>query len=92
MNYKKYIAEFKRRNVFRSAITYLLVAWIIAQVCAIVLPAFNAPKYFMKTIIFILVLGFPLSMIFAWVYELSPKGIKKIRNIDFRKKYNNMNK
>ncbi|MFO7674480.1 MAG: tetratricopeptide repeat protein [Lutibacter sp.] len=85
MNFKKYIAEFKRRNVFRSAITYLLVAWIIAQVCAIVLPAFNAPRYFMKTIIFILVIGFPLSLIFAWVYELSPKGIKKIKNIESEK-------
>lgn len=85
MNFKKYIAEFKRRNVFRSAITYLLVAWLIAQVFAIVLPAFNAPKYFMKTLIFILIIGFPISLIFAWVYELSPKGIKKISNIDSEK-------
>ena len=85
MNFKKYIAELKRRNVFRSAITYLLVAWVIAQVFAIVLPAFNAPKYFMKTLIFILIIGFPISLIFAWVYELSPKGIKKIRNVDSEK-------
>lgn len=85
MNFKKYIAEFKRRNVFRSAITYLLVAWVITQIFAIVLPAFNAPKYFMKTLIFILIIGFPISLFFAWVYELSPKGIKKIRNIDIEK-------
>jgi adenylate cyclase len=85
VNFKKYIAELKRRNVFRSAITYLLVAWVIAQVFAIVLPAFNAPKYFMKTLIFILIIGFPISLIFAWVYELSPKGIKKIRNVDSEK-------
>ena len=85
MNFKKYIAELKRRNVFRSAITYLLVAWVIAQVFAIVLPAFNAPKYFMKTLIFILIIGFPISLIFAWVYELSPNGIKKIRNVDSEK-------
>ena len=85
MNFKKYIAEFKRRNVFRSAITYLLVAWVIAQVFAIVLPAFNAPKYFMKTLIFILIIGFPISLFFAWVYELSPKGIKKFRNVDSEK-------
>lgn len=80
MNFKKYISELKRRNVFKSAITYLIVAWLIAQVSSIVLPAFNAPSYFMKTLIFILILGFPISLIFAWVYELSPKGIKKVKS------------
>jgi TolB-like protein/Flp pilus assembly protein TadD len=82
VNFKKYIAELKRRNVFRSAITYLVIAWLIAQVSAIVLPAFNAPHYFMKTLIFILIIGFPISLIFAWIYELSPKGIKKIKNVE----------
>ena len=82
MNFKKHIAELKRRNVFRSAITYLVVAWIIAQVSSIVLPAFDAPDYLMKTLIFILIIGFPISLVFAWVYELSPKGIKKIKNIE----------
>lgn len=85
MNFKKYIAEFKRRNVFGAAITYLLVAWVIAQVFAIVLPAFNVPKYFLKTLIIILIIGFPVSLIFAWVYEFSPKGIKKFRNVDAEK-------
>ena len=80
MNLKKYIAELKRRKVLRSALTYLVMAWLIAQVSSIVLPAFNAPQYFMKTLIFILIIGFPLILVFAWVYELSPKGIKKIKN------------
>lgn len=85
MNFKEYIAELKRRNVFRSAITYLVVAWLIAQVSSIVLPAFDAPNNFMKTLIFILIIGFPISLVFAWVYELSPKGIKKIKNIEAEK-------
>jgi len=76
---KKFIAELKRRNVFKSAITYLIIAWIIAQVFSIVLPTFNAPNYFMKTLIIILVLGFLLSLVFAWNYELSTKGIKKTK-------------
>jgi len=80
VNLKKYIAELKRRKVLRSALTYLVMAWLIAQVSSIVLPAFNAPQYFMKTLIFILIIGFPLILVFAWVYELSPKGIKKIKN------------
>ncbi len=67
MNLKKYIAELKRRHVFKSAIAYLVVAWLIAQVSDIVLPTFNAPPYFMKTLIFILIIGFPLILVFAWV-------------------------
>jgi adenylate cyclase len=82
---KKYIAELKRRNVFRSAITYLVIAWVIAQVSAIIFPAFNAPQYFIKTLIVILIIGFPISLAFSWVYELSPKGIKRIKNNDTEK-------
>ena len=80
MKIKKFIAELKRRHVFKSAIAYLIVAWIIAQVSAIVLPTFDAPSYFMKTLIFLLIIGFLVSLVFGWVYEVSPKGIKKIKN------------
>ena len=80
MNFKKYIAELKRRNVLKKAITYLVVAWVIAQVSSIVLPAFNAPPYLMKTLIFILIIGFPVSLVFAWLYHFSVKGIKKNKN------------
>ncbi len=82
MKIKKFIAELKRRHVFRSAITYLVVSWIIAQVSSIVLPTFDAPSYFMKTLIVILIIGFPISLIFAWEFELSTKGIKKIKTIE----------
>ena len=82
MNLKKYIAELKRRNVFKPAITYLIAAWLIAQVSDIVLPTFNAPPYFMKTLIIILIIGFPLILILAWIYELTPQGIKKTKNVE----------
>ncbi|MCE2613192.1 hypothetical protein LVD13_09435 [Flavobacteriaceae bacterium D16] len=81
MNYIKFIAELKRRKVFRSAITYLVVAWVIAQVSDIVLPTFNAPPYFMKVLIFVLIIGFPIVLLFSWVYEVSPKGIRKTKNL-----------
>ena len=84
MNLKKYIVELKRRNVFKSAIAYLVVAWLIAQVFAIVLPTFNAPPYLMKILIILLVIGYPVNLIFAWMYELSPKGIKKTKNIEMK--------
>jgi adenylate cyclase len=82
VNFKKYIAEIKRRNVFKPAITYLIGAWLIAQVSDVVLPTFNAPPHFMKTLIIILIIGFPLILILAWIYELTPQGIKKTKHIE----------
>ncbi len=82
MNLKKYITELKRRNVFKPTIAYLIVAWLIAQVADLVLPTFDAPQYIMKTLIFLLIIGFPINLIFAWIYEFTPKGIKKTEKID----------
>ena len=82
MKLKKHISELKRRNIFKSAIAYLVVAWLIAQVAAIVFPTFDAPAYFMKTLIFILFIGFPINIIIAWIYELTPEGIKKTDSAD----------
>jgi TolB-like protein/Flp pilus assembly protein TadD len=82
VNLKKYIAELKRRKVFKPALTYLIVAWLIAQVFSVVFPAFNAPFYFMKTLIIVLIIGFPLNLILAWIYELTPQGIKKTKNME----------
>lgn len=81
MSLKNYISELKRRHVFKSAIAYLIVAWLIAQVASIVLPTFNAPPYFMKTLLFILSIGFPVNLVFAWIYDITPEGIKKTENI-----------
>ena len=77
MNLKKYIGELKRRNVFKSGIAYLIVAWLIAQIASIVLPTFGAPPYFMKTLLFILSIGFPFNLAFAWIYDITPEGLKK---------------
>jgi len=82
MNLKNYIAELKRRNVFKAAVAYLIVAWLVAQVASIFLPAFNAPPFILKTILFILIIGFPLNLIFAWVYEITSEGLKKTEDVD----------
>lgn len=74
---KRIIQELQRRNVIKSALAYLVFAWIITQVASIILPTFGAPVYLVRTIIFILVIGFPFWLIFAWVYEITPDGIKK---------------
>ncbi len=82
MNYKKYFEELKRRQVIKVGMAYLIVAWLLTQVMAIVLPTFNAPPYLLKTILFILGLGFPLSLILAWIFEITPAGIIKTKTID----------
>ncbi len=82
MNLNKYISELKRRNVFKAGIAYLVVAWVIAEAASVVLPTFNAPAYFMKTLLFILIIGFPINLVFAWIYDITPEGIKKTEDID----------
>lgn len=81
MNFKQYYSELKRRNVIKSALAYLVVTWVITQILTTVLPTFDAPEYIAKTIIVVLVVGFPLWLIFSWVYEITPDGIKKTVNI-----------
>ncbi len=82
MNLKKYIAELKKRNVFKAAIAYLITAWLITQVADIVFPTFNAPPYLMKILLFILSIGFPIILVFSWVYDITTEGIKKTDSID----------
>ncbi len=82
MNLKKYIAELKRRNVFKAGIAYLVVASIIAEVASVVLPTFNAPDYLLKILLIILFIGFPINLVFAWIYDITQEGIKKTEDID----------
>ena len=69
--------ELKRRNVFRVAVTYLVAAWVVAQVSGLAADAFEAPAWIMQMIITVLVIGFFPAVIFAWIFELSPEGIKR---------------
>lgn len=81
---KKYISELKRRNVFKASVAYLIVAWIIIQVASIALPAFDAPPIVLKIILFIMVIGFPLNLVFAWAFELTPDGFKKTKEVKLK--------
>ena len=72
-----FFKELKRRNVYRVAITYAIVAWLIAQVMDLVAGAFSAPPWFLQIVLILLLVGFPLALILAWAYEVTPKGIVK---------------
>lgn len=82
MNFKKYIEELKRRHVIKSGVAYLIVAWLIAQVASLVLPTFEAPPYIMKVLLFVLGIGFPINLVFAWIYDVTPEGIKKTETLE----------
>ncbi len=71
------IAELKRRNVIRMAGLYLVGAWLIVQVAGTLLPVFGAPGWVMKTIVGLLAVAFVPALVFAWVFELTPDGIKR---------------
>ena len=74
--------ELKRRNVFRAAIAYIAIAWLILQVSDIVFDSFGTPDWVMKTLMFLIAIGFPLAVLFAWAYEMTPEGIKREKDID----------
>ena len=82
MNFKKYIAELKKRHVFKAGLAYLVGAWVFTEVSSLVLDTFAAPPYVMKTILIALVIGFPFWLVFSWVYDLTPEGIRKTSRRD----------
>ena len=78
------IAELKRRNVIRMAGLYLVGAWLIVQVSSTVLPMFDAPAWLPRSIVILLAVGFIPALIFSWVFELTPEGIKRESEIESR--------
>jgi hypothetical protein len=77
-----FIDELKRRNVFRVGVAYVIVAWLLLQVADVVLNNIEAATWVFQAILLVLVIGFPLSLFFAWAYELTPEGLKKEKDID----------
>lgn len=71
------LAELKRRNVFRVGVAYTVVAWLLIQVADVILGTFDASRWFMQTFVSLVILGFPIAVVLAWVYELTPAGLKR---------------
>ncbi len=75
-------AELQRRNVFRVALAYGVIAWVLAQVADLAFDNFGSPEWVSKTVLFLLLLGLPLAIFFAWAFELTPEGLKKEKDVD----------
>ncbi len=85
MSEQNFFAELKRRNVYKVAVAYAVVAWLLIQAASIFLPAFDAPAWVMKVFIIIIIFGFPVALIFSWAFEITPEGIKLESEIEANK-------
>ena len=76
MNSRNFFVELKRRNVYKVAVAYVVVAWLLIQAASIFLPAFDAPSWVMKFLIVIVVFGCPVVLVLSWAFELTSEGIR----------------
>ena len=82
MNPTKFLTELKRRNVYKVAIAYGVVAWLLMQVASQIFPFFEIPNWAVRLVVLLLVIGFPVAMILAWAFELTPEGVKRTEVAD----------
>ncbi|HZE12805.1 MAG TPA: hypothetical protein VE086_03530, partial [Chthoniobacterales bacterium] len=81
MEQRNFFAELKRRNVYKVAVAYAVVAWLLIQAASIILPTFEAPTWTMKVLVAALAIGFPIAVVFAWAFEITPQGIKRAEDV-----------
>ncbi len=81
MNPRNFFAELKRRNVYKVAVAYAVVGWLVIQISSTVLPTFHAPEWVVQTLVVLVALGFPIALVLAWAFELTPEGIKRAEDV-----------
>jgi len=77
-----FFAELKRRNVYKVAVAYIVAGWALCQGIAQVFPVFDVPNWTVRLIVFLIVVGFPIALIFAWAFEITPEGLKRAEAAD----------
>jgi len=82
VNPKSFFGELKRRNVYKVAIAYAVVGWLLTQVATQVFPFFEIPNWGIRLVVLIIVIGFPIAIIIAWAFELTPEGLKRTEVAD----------
>ena len=79
---RNFFAELRRRNVYKVAVVYAVTTWLLIQAASILVPTFEAPAWVMKVVVMAVVLGFPIALILAWAFELTPEGIKQTEDVE----------
>ena len=82
MDQKKFFGELERRNVYRAAVAYGVVAWFLTQLTTQVFPFFEIPNSAIRFVVIALAVGFPIAMCLSWLYELTPEGIVRSEDVD----------
>src|SRR5437588_12293656 len=82
MNLRNFFAELKRRNVYRAAVAYGVVAWFLTQLTTQVFPFFEIPNAAIRLVVITLAVGFPIAMCLAWIYEFTPEGIVRSEDLN----------
>src|SRR5437773_5996137 len=81
MNLKNFFGELKRRSVYKVAIAYAVIAWLLIQAGSILFPTFEAPSWVMKVFVTLIATGFVIALIIAWAFEMTPQGMKRTEEI-----------
>ena len=82
MNSPNFFAEMKRRNVYKVALAYAVVGWLLIQIATQVFPFFEVPNWGVRLVVLLIILGFPIALLIAWAFELTPEGIKRTETAD----------
>jgi TolB-like protein len=81
MNLRNFFAELKRRNVYKVAVAYAVVGWLVMQVAATIVPALHLPDGITTAVVVLVLLGFPVALVIAWAFEMTPQGMKRTENV-----------
>src|SRR5512133_1289184 len=79
---RRFVSELKRRKVYRVAIAYVVAAWLVAQVVTQIFPVFEVSQWALRSMIVLLIAGFPIALILAWAFDITPEGIKRTNHVD----------
>ena len=82
MNLRNFFTELKRRNVYKVAVAYAFVRWLVVQVATQVFPFLAIPNWVVRLVIVVIVIGFPIALVIAWAFEATPQGIKRTEIAD----------
>src|SRR5215468_9629657 len=77
-----FFAELKRRNVYKVAVAYAIVGWLLIQIATQVFPFLEIPNWIIRLVIALVAIGFPIALVIAWAFELTPEGLKRTEDID----------
>jgi hypothetical protein len=86
MNPESFFGELRRRNVYKVAVAYAIVGWLLIQVATQVFPFLEIPNWIIRLVIALVAIGFPIALVIAWAFELTPEGIKRTEDVNLAEK------